>query len=916
MANSKLSFVIAIRLLADNFNKGANRIKSQLLSMQRSFLALASAAGAGAIGLTNFVSKAIEVAKATTQASVALKNVSGSTAAFVENQKWLIDVARRYGIEINTLTTGFAKFKAAADISSMSLEDQRKIFESVSRASVAFGLSAEDQRGVFMALSQMMSKNKVMAEELRLQLAERIPVAIQAMAKAAGVTVGELDSLMKQGKVLSADVLPKFADALNELIPNIDTNNLNKSLVDLSNTFTELVKSFDIEGLFKKGVEAATRLLSTLASHTTAVTDVIRTAFLGMLAKGLTNTWGDMVADYEKAVAAAVKTVEGGKRAIERADKARILLKEAETTVYQLEEKKKVAISSATAEEIEEIDRNLNQARANLKKRETELYKAEEAKKKNGAKATAEEIKYAAMSGATGWTKAMNVMAHSARVAWKAIKSIVAANIWTAALTALGAIATKLWETVRAAREARRAYERLGNISPTDKELEVKKYQPYLSNNSEDVRRGALEKINEILGTTLTFEDDVNSAIEKHLKLLRAEERLRVANLSLAAQAKELEGKGGKELSRRHSESKIEAINAEQEVLRLRGELGASKRSTASSPSAEGAPIKVEVVNLDPNDFGEFDYNEMSSKPLVGSLAGKEESERVQAAVSRGASILARKRDKSGDWKLSDTEVKAADLAFKQEQVSELIDVFYETGGLMGNALTEAIAESTDLSQALKATEIKDALTSLQKEMDETFINGFEGAVSDIDGIVNAFDRLTDAMDEDASAWEKVMAVWELFSSTTQSVIGIIESIAKAKEISAQMEKATAAQSVAANTSEAASEVGKNVAKKTPGWAALVAVPAAIAAILGAFAMIPKFAKGGIVGGTSTQGDKVLARLNSGEGVLTPEGLESLHDAANPRNARAVKVTGVLVGRGRDLKAVIDTETKYKSRTR
>lgn len=234
----------------------------------------------------------------------------------------------------------------------------------------------------------------------------------------------------------------------------------------------------------------------------------------------------------------------------------------------------------------------------------------------------------------------------------------------------------------------------------------------------------------------------------------------------------------------------------------------------------------------------------------------------------------------------------------------------------MGNALTEAIAESTDLSQALKATEIKDALTSLQKEMDETFINGFEGAVSDIDGIVNAFDRLTDAMDEDASAWEKVMAVWELFSSTTQSVIGIIESIAKAKEISAQMEKATAAQSVAANTSEAASEVGKNVAKKTPGWAALVAVPAAIAAILGAFAMIPKFAKGGIVGGTSTQGDKVLARLNSGEGVLTPEGLESLHDAANPRNARAVKVTGVLVGRGRDLKAVIDTETKYKSRTR
>lgn len=40
----------------------------------------------------------------------------------------------------------------------------------------------------------MMSKGKVSSEELRLQMGERLPIALQAMAKAAGVSVGGLTS--------------------------------------------------------------------------------------------------------------------------------------------------------------------------------------------------------------------------------------------------------------------------------------------------------------------------------------------------------------------------------------------------------------------------------------------------------------------------------------------------------------------------------------------------------------------------------------------------------------------------------------------------------------------------------------------------------------------------------------------------
>ena len=47
-----------------------------------------------------------------------------------------------------TATTSYAKFTAAASNAGVAMSDQKKIFESVSRASVAFGLTADDTKVV------------------------------------------------------------------------------------------------------------------------------------------------------------------------------------------------------------------------------------------------------------------------------------------------------------------------------------------------------------------------------------------------------------------------------------------------------------------------------------------------------------------------------------------------------------------------------------------------------------------------------------------------------------------------------------------------------------------------------------------------------------------------------------------------
>ena len=74
---------------------------------------------------------------------------------------------------------------------------------------------------VFLAISQMISKGKVSAEELRLQLAERMPGAVNIFAKAIGVTTSELDKMLQEGKVGLED-LRKAKHYLDWLIKEVE----------------------------------------------------------------------------------------------------------------------------------------------------------------------------------------------------------------------------------------------------------------------------------------------------------------------------------------------------------------------------------------------------------------------------------------------------------------------------------------------------------------------------------------------------------------------------------------------------------------------------------------------------------------------------------------------------------------------
>lgn len=558
--SSKLSFSIAVKLLTDNFKKGAISVKSYLRSMQMHFMSFAAAVGGGAIGLSNFVSRMIETAKETSRVNIALKNVSKSTEEFADHQKFVIGLSKKYGVQVNSLTSGFAKFKAAADISNMALSDQYKIFESVSRAAVAFGLSADDQKGVFLALSQMMSKGKVQAEELRLQMAERLPVAIQAMAKAAGVSVEQMDKLMKQGKLYASDVLPRFAEVLNEMIPNVDTDNLVTSLNRLSNAFVDMVKNWGIEEKFKSVVDTVSRLLGVLANNAKAVFVGLKVLLTAGLANAVYRVLRSIGKGYDQFVATAVKAQETLKNRQEATARAQEAVDKASAAVVKAREAENVAAVEASEAQKQRLRTRTANAEAALAAKTTALVKAQEAEKAAAAKVTAQQQAAAAASGATGWTRAFNIVKFNFAKLVATMKAAAMATLWTAAISA---VMTLVGWLVKAVRETNRIKNivsdmRKEQMKPIDLDSVDKLYRNrdiiFSRNSSKDAQAGALKQVNDLLGTSFKLEDaakgkasELNKEIERRVQLLQTEEKIRRTSEALQSKKEKLRELQGSE---------------------------------------------------------------------------------------------------------------------------------------------------------------------------------------------------------------------------------------------------------------------------------------------------------------------------------------------------------------------------------
>lgn len=266
MANN-LSFSVRLELLADKFKQQAESAKASLRGIQFQALAMAGALGAGVTSISSFISSLVNTAREAGRARVVLRNISTDTREYARSLKFLAELTNKYGTDLIGTTEAFAKFKAAATPAGIAMAEQERIFSNISKAMASFGISGGEAALTMMAITQMMSKGKISSEELRRQLGERMPVAMQAMANAAGVSMSQLDKLLKEGKLRSAEIMGKFSDELAKLSGDTSTDNLESSLGRLKNSFTNLADSLRVYDNFKALIEKVKDLLDYLRTH-------------------------------------------------------------------------------------------------------------------------------------------------------------------------------------------------------------------------------------------------------------------------------------------------------------------------------------------------------------------------------------------------------------------------------------------------------------------------------------------------------------------------------------------------------------------------------------------------------------------------------------------------------------------------
>lgn len=141
--------------------------------------------------------------------------LAGSDVGGAEQLKYLREETNRLGQDFVSSAEAYKNLFSAGTGAGMAAEEIQKVFSSVMEAGTVLGSSQQQMQGALMALEQMISKGKVSMEELRRQLGNALPGAMQIAAKAMGTTSAGLQEMLEAG-LDSQKFVTRFSAQLHE----------------------------------------------------------------------------------------------------------------------------------------------------------------------------------------------------------------------------------------------------------------------------------------------------------------------------------------------------------------------------------------------------------------------------------------------------------------------------------------------------------------------------------------------------------------------------------------------------------------------------------------------------------------------------------------------------------------------------
>lgn len=167
------------------------------------------AAAAGILGVTISANAILQLADAYTVLQNKLQNVTETQEQVGKLTNELFDLANRTRTGVEETATAFTRFDRALKFLGKSQEETLRMTETINKALLMSGATTQEAQSALLQLSQGFNAGKLQGDEFR-AVAENMPIALDAVAKALGVPINKVKELSSEGKITSEVLFNAF----------------------------------------------------------------------------------------------------------------------------------------------------------------------------------------------------------------------------------------------------------------------------------------------------------------------------------------------------------------------------------------------------------------------------------------------------------------------------------------------------------------------------------------------------------------------------------------------------------------------------------------------------------------------------------------------------------------------------------
>lgn len=232
-------------------------LTDRVLSLRTAFVALGAGVALRSLAETGMKFESI---------GVSMNIVTGDAKLAKEELARLREETDRLGIRTLTAADDYVKFLAAIKGSSVDANMAKDAFFGVSQAMSILGKSEEQTSRALKAIEQIASKGQVYAEELKGQLGDQLPGAINMAANAMGYTVERMFKEMEKGNISAEKFFATFNKEIQLNFPLDRAQTARAAVNRLTNAWDDFQKMMNDSGFLDAWADSAENLAKKLNS--------------------------------------------------------------------------------------------------------------------------------------------------------------------------------------------------------------------------------------------------------------------------------------------------------------------------------------------------------------------------------------------------------------------------------------------------------------------------------------------------------------------------------------------------------------------------------------------------------------------------------------------------------------------------